>query len=236
MKVSCIMQSKVNQQSLPERTADAVAYMLHQENYGVGQKLPNELKMAERFEVSRSTIRQAEKILADKGILTIERGSGTFVSAKLGMENDPLGLSFLYDKAKLTQDLLQLRLMIEPTTAALAAQNASPADIRLLRQLCDDMEKEIAEGSSYLQKDMEFHQAIANCSGNMVIHNLIPYIHQMQILHDQARQEYHRTKTLEEHLRIVNAIASHRGKDAQDAMQWHLMVVFGRLQDKSAIL
>lgn len=228
------MQSKVNQKSLPERTADAIAYMLHQENYSVGQKLPNELEMAERFEVSRSTIRKAEQMLAEQGILTIERGSGTFVSARLGMENDPLGFSFLYDKQKLTRDLLQLRLMIEPTAAALAAQNATSADVQLLNRLCDEMERDIARGESYLQKDMEFHQAIANCSGNMVIHNLIPYIHQMLILHDHTRREYHMEKTLEEHRRIAKAIGEHRGKDAQDAMQWHLMVVFGRLQEVEA--
>ena len=76
---------KVNQKSLPERTADAVMSMLHHENYGVGQKLPNEIKMAERFEVSRSTIRQAEKILEQRGILVIERGAGTFVSGSMGV-------------------------------------------------------------------------------------------------------------------------------------------------------
>ena len=72
---------KVNQKSLPERTADAVMSMLHHENYGVGQKLPNEIKMAERFEVSRSTIRQAEKILEQRGILVIERGAGSYPAA-----------------------------------------------------------------------------------------------------------------------------------------------------------
>ena len=51
----------VNQKSLPERTADAIVSMLHMENYKAGAKLPNELQMAQRFEVSRSTIRLAEK-------------------------------------------------------------------------------------------------------------------------------------------------------------------------------
>ena len=81
---------KVNQKSLPERTADAVMSMLHHENYGVGQKLPNEIKMAERFEVSRSTIRQAEKILEQRGILVIERGAGTFWSCACSLNQNPL--------------------------------------------------------------------------------------------------------------------------------------------------
>ena len=98
---------KVNQKSLPERTADAIMSMLHHENHGVGQKLPNEIRMAERFEVSRSTIRQAEKILEQRGILDIERGAGTFVSGSMGMNEDPLGFSLIYDKTKLARDLLE---------------------------------------------------------------------------------------------------------------------------------
>ena len=62
----------VNQKSLPERTADAIAAMLHMENYKAGAKLPNEIQMAQRFEVSRSTIRLAERLLADRDILDIQ--------------------------------------------------------------------------------------------------------------------------------------------------------------------
>lgn len=226
------MINDLNHKSLPERTADAIANMLHRENYGVGSKLPNELKLAEIFEVSRATIRKAEAILAQQGILEIERGSGTFVSSRLGIQNDPLGFSFIYDKRKLLLDLLQLRLMIEPTCASLAAQNATKDDIKLLHRLCDEMDSSISRGSSYLQQDMEFHQAVANSGGNSAIHNLIPYIHQMQILQDSVAIEYHRHETAAEHRRILNAIEQHRGVDAHDAMQWHLMVVYGRYQSR----
>lgn len=75
----------VNQKSLPECTADAIVAMLHMENYKAGAKLPNEIQMAQRFEVSRSTIRLAERLLADRDILDIQRGAGTFVSHKLGV-------------------------------------------------------------------------------------------------------------------------------------------------------
>ncbi len=213
---------KVNFKSLPERTADAIGEMLHTENYKTNQRLPNELEMAEMFEVSRTTIRQAEKILAEKGILTIQRGVGTFVSENLGIQDDPLGLSFMYDKEKLDHDLLELRVLIEPKTAALAAQNASRRDISLLHQLLDEMETLVASGQPYLQKDMEFHQAIANCSGNVVIHNLIPYIHQMQVLHESLSTKRHNDQTVAEHRMILRAIEEKRGADAYDAMHRHL--------------
>lgn len=224
------MSSPINQKSLPERTADAIAVMLNTENYSVGAKLPNELQMAERFEVSRSTIRQAEKLLAEQGILEIERGAGVFVSGKLGVENDPLGFSLVYDKQKLAHDLLELRLMIEPKVAALAAQNAHPKDIQLLYRLCDELEMLVRSGRNYLQKDMEFHQAIANCSGNYAVYRMIPYIHQMQLLHDAITPEHHLNATVAEHRKIADAIAHKRASDAFDAMQYHLMVIRSRLE------
>ena len=76
---------KVNQKSLPERTADAVMSMLHHENYGVGQKLPNEIKMAERFEVSRSTIRQADCIYVLSGGKIEESGRHEALMKKNGL-------------------------------------------------------------------------------------------------------------------------------------------------------
>lgn len=223
------MSSPINQKSLPERTADAIAVMLNTENYSVGAKLPNELQMAKQFEVSRSTIRQAEKLLAEQGILEIERGAGVFVSGKLGAENDPLGFSLVYDKQKLAHDLLELRLMIEPKAAALAAQNVRSKDIQLLYKLCDELELLVRSGQNYLKKDMEFHQAIANCSENYAVYRMIPYIHQMQLLHESITPERHLDATVAEHRKIADAIAHRRASDAFDAMQYHLMVIRSRI-------
>ena len=91
---------KVNQKSLPERVADAIMTMLHMENYSVGSKLPNEYALAERFEVSRSTLRQAEKLLESRGILRIERGAGVFLSEKIGFPNQERSKEDLYPLAK----------------------------------------------------------------------------------------------------------------------------------------
>lgn len=108
---------KVNNRSLPERTADTILMMIHKENLTAGMRLPNEHILASQLEVSRSTLRAAIKILADQNILRVERGSGTYISRQFGMSGDPLGLSAVYDKRKLVSDLLQIRLMVEPNTA-----------------------------------------------------------------------------------------------------------------------
>lgn len=220
---------KLNQKTLPERTADAILYMLHSENYRVGAKLPNELRLAERFDVSRSTVREAIRILQEQGALYTERGSGTFVKGISDVqETDPLGLSLVYDKKKLMKDLLEIRILIEPRCALLAAQNASRHDIELLKRICAELEELVKKGESYVQKDVEFHQAIANYSGNLVIHNLIPYIHQSQTLTDVLSGSRGKHSTVKEHRKIVEAIEHHRGADAYDGMLFHL----NKIQEK----
>lgn len=222
---------KVNQKTLPERTADAILYMLHTENYKVGAKLPNEMRLAERFEVSRSTVREAIRILQRQGILETERGSGTFLKeVESTQETDPLGLSLVYDKRKLMKDLLEIRILIEPRCAMLAAQNASRHDIELLKRISAELEDLVQKGESYVQKDVEFHQAIANCSGNLVIHNLIPYIHQSQMLTDVMSVSRGKHSTAKEHRKIVEAIEHRRGADAYDSMLFHLNKIQEKMQ------
>ncbi len=221
---------KVNNRSLPERTADTLLMMIHKENLTAGMRLPNEHELAARLEVSRSTVRAAIRILAGQNILRTERGCGTFVSEKFGLSSDPLGLSAVYDKRKLFLDLLQIRLMVEPQTALLAAQNAQKQEIRELYRLCKELETDTLSPQEMLEKDMAFHQMVADCSRNNVIYHLIPMIHQMQILYDYVSPRRYQQQTCLEHRHIVNAIEKKDGAGAAERMQYHLLVIRARLE------
>ena len=65
-------------------------------------------------------------------------------------------------------DLLEVRNIIEPAIAALAAHHATPEQIAEMEQLYDQMEYHILHGQDYLEEDMKFHRAIAQASGNLV--------------------------------------------------------------------
>ena len=117
--------------------------------------------------------------------------------------------------------------------AALAAQNATRRDHELLFTLCDELDAIVRSGKNYIKKDMEFHQAVANCSGNTAVHNLIPYIHQMQALYDSVSGTRRPKETVPEHREIAFAISEHRGIDARNAMEYHLLSIRKRiLKDK----
>ena len=92
---------KVDKQLLAVQVEDELLQYIIKEPVEIGQKIPNEYRLAELFGVSRSTVREAVKSLATRGILEVRRGSGTYVVNTSLPENDPLGLSCLQDKYKL---------------------------------------------------------------------------------------------------------------------------------------
>ena len=209
--------------SLPQRTADIICDMIYRNNYRVGAKLPNEMELSKKLEVSRSTVRQAIHILVERNVLEVRRGAGTFVSAKLGMSEDPLGLSMILDQKKLLKDLLEIRLLIEPRLAAMAAERRTAEDLQKLEEICIQLEAACRQGDRYFERDMEFHTFIAGCSKNLVAHSLYPAICQTIILQESEIQSRQRKQTVKQHRRIYEAIAKQKVNDAFDAMTVHLV-------------
>lgn len=109
-----------------------------QESLQIGQKIPNEFELAEKFGVRRSTIREAVKSLVSKGILEIKRGSGTYVISTNSLNDDPLGLSKFDNKYKLALELFEVRLMLEPEIASLTAKYVSQEEAQQIKKLCDE--------------------------------------------------------------------------------------------------
>ena len=111
------------------------------ENLQPGDKLPNETVMCERLNVGRSSLREAMRALASRNVITIRQGSGSYVSASPGMIDDPLGLTFIEDKQKMIKDLMEIRFLIEPSIAAMAAIRADESDIKNILTACENAEK-----------------------------------------------------------------------------------------------
>lgn len=213
---------QMEKKTLGHRVADELMDLIRKNAYSAGEKLPNEYELSSQLGVSRNTIREAVRALASRNILDIRQGAGTFISQKKGVADDPLGLSLMEDRLKLVDDLMQIRLIIEPQIAALAAQNATVDDIQILGDLCDEMESLIHAGEDFVQKDMDFHARLAICSRNMVMSNLIPVICQgITVFCSMAQQEY--DQTIKSHRKIFESVSQRRAADAQQAMMFHLL-------------
>ena len=189
----------------------------------VGEKIPNEFELAEKFKAGRSTIREAVKTLESKGVLEVRQGCGTFVISSSTVEDDPLRLGRYNDKLKLALELFDVRLMIEPEIAAYAAMNAADEDIAELTKLCDEVENLYLSGKNHVRKDTEFHKKIAHCSRNRVALELIPLIISAVYTFANVTHRLLMNETIETHRAITNAIANHDVAGAKSAMTMHLI-------------
>lgn len=170
------MISSPEEKSLPQKISEDIITFILEEKLQPGDKLPNETVLSEHLNAGRSSIREAMKLLASRNIVTIRQGSGTYIASSPGVVQDPLGFTFISDKQKLIHDLLEVRFLLEPSIAAMAAAHADENDIKKITALCDETEALLKRHDDHTQKDIEFHTAIALSSKNVVVPRLIPVI------------------------------------------------------------
>ena len=188
----------------------------------VGEKIPNEFELAEKFGVGRSTVREAVKGLVSKGVLEVRRGSGTYVISHISLEDDPLGFARFNDKYKLALELCEVRLMLEPEIASMAAQYAADEEKKMLQKLCDEVEELYRSRENHLKRDVEFHTYIARCSNNRVVETLIPIINTAVMTFGNLTHRKLMSETIETHRAITDAIIAGDAMGARCAMIMHL--------------
>ena len=214
--------SHLKNKLLAEQVEDQIYHYILDEALEPGAKLPNEFALGEKFRVGRSTIREAVKLLSSKGIVEVRQGSGTYVVTTVKGLSDPLNLRSVQDKNALAFDLVNVRLLLEPGIAEMAAQNATPEDIERLRRLCERVETKIHEGDRYIEDDIAFHTCIAESSKNLVVGQLIPVIDTAVMMFVNVTHKKLIDETIMTHRMITEAIANHDPLGAKAAMVMHL--------------
>lgn len=213
---------KTDKKLLGSRIEDALFDYIIQEPVGIGQKIPNEFELGEKFGVGRSTIREAVKGLVSKGILEVRRGSGTYVISTSLPEEDPLGLSKFQDKYRLALELFDVRLMLEPEIAAMACENATEENLQQVKALCDEVENLYLSGKNHIKKDVEFHTCIAHCSRNRVVEILIPVINSAVVTFANLTHRLLMDETIKTHRAVTDALLARDAVGARCAMIMHL--------------
>ena len=222
--------------TLAEQVADGIMNLIQETPYKAGDKLPTEKELCESTGAGRNTVREALKILASRNVLEIRQGAGTFVSEKQGIQDDPLGFSMVNDHVKLTRDLLQVRIMLEPQIAALAAQCAKEHEIKELEEILEEMEAAMKKREDYSELDTKFHTKIAQCTHNIVMENLLPVIGKgvAVFAKEVAQTEYDRTWI--SHRKIFCYIRDHKPFEAEMEMQYHLLYNTSRYEEEQSRL
>ena len=214
--------SHLKSKLLAEQVQEQIYQYILNTPIAIGAKLPNEFELGEKFGVGRSTIREAVKLLISRGILEVRRGSGTYVVSTTPMDLDPLGLGAVGDKMALAMDLVNVRMILEPGIAEMAAMNATARDVERLRELCAVIEQKIETGENYIEEDIAFHTAVAKCSGNMVVEQLVPIIDTAVMMFVNVTHRKLTQETIMTHRAVTDAIAERDPMGAKSAMMMHM--------------
>lgn len=206
-----------------------------------GDKLPTEMELAERFEVSRTSVREALAALSLTGVLEIRQGEGIFV--KKSPPNaiiEPLSFILLLEKDRL-QNILEVRKALETEAAGLAALRREEEDLEAMRAQVAEMEKDLPEATNSEEADLAFHLAIAKASQNPLLDRLMNTVQEIisQTLHVTRSLWLHSgspERLFEEHREIFQAIAGRDSESARRLMYEHLLKVekeLKRLQEQA---
>lgn len=168
---------KGNYVSLAEETAKKISEMILQERkYLPGDRLPNEFNLSKELGVSRSSIREAVKILIANNVLYIIRGVGTFVT-DTSQEINPFDIFYSKSKKHLVTNAFELRLIIETETTRMAVENATPIDIKNIKLAEEECARLIDAEKNFSVADQQFHSALAKAAHNDLLVQLIPSLH-----------------------------------------------------------
>ncbi len=208
--------------TLVDTAVDEIIELILSNNMKSGDRLPNEYELAQQLKIGRSTLREATRRLVARNILHVRQGSGTFVSDKNGVPEDPLGLTFMGNDPKLAIELLDIRLMLEPEIAQMVARKASAKQVRQMYEYCEKMEELVNAEEDYSAVDAQFHRFLAECSGNDVLRNLIPIITSSVNVIITTTNDENRRQTIIQHRQIVDAISRCDPMGARFDMILHL--------------
>jgi GntR family transcriptional regulator, transcriptional repressor for pyruvate dehydrogenase complex len=212
-----------------EKVAQQIQRMILDGLLKPGDKLPPERELAETFQVSRSSLRDAIRTLELIGLVEPRQGEGTVVR-DLSTDSlvNPIA-TMLVHKREMLLELLDLRRMIEPPLAARAAKKAAPEEIEYLRDILRRQKEKVDLGDLAIEEDSEFHYAIAQAARNSVVMKVV------DVFMDLLRESRERSlqvdgrlrKSFAGHLRIFSAIRRRDAVGAERAMRRHIQEIEG---------
>ena len=233
-KTASIAQFKIasiKRQRVYESVAEQIRHAIFSGQIEPGHKLPPERELARQFQTSRVALREALRALEQEGMISIKRGfgGGAFVA------DFDLALRALIDSmnnvVKLGQtnssNLTEVRIILEPEVARLAARRATPADLEALETVVLAQEEELRSGHLTRERDVEFHHLVANASHNPVLTIMVSAIGDSirdLVLRSEMRRNT-RARVVAYHRDVFEAIRARNADRAYKTMKEHVEAV-----------
>ncbi len=225
MKKKLKLFKPVKKTRVYEEIVAKIKDMIDKGRFKSGDQLPVERELAEVFRVSRSSVREAIRSLESQGLLESRQGNGTYI-AKHPVESlvNPLA-SVISSEKDGQRELFEMRRLIEPQLAFLAAERATDDEILVMEKTLDLQEQEIACGGSGTDVDRNFHYLLANAARNRFLLQIVD--NNMNLLLESRdnflQVEGRPEKSLEHHRELLDAIKARDPEGAAQAMREHLI-------------
>lgn len=209
------------------KLSERLRQLMEEGNFRDGDKLPPERALAESFGVSRSSVREAIRALAEKGLLESRHGDGTYVRVP---DMEPLKIAILEavdSEGLLFDEVMEYRKIVEPAIAELAAVRRTPEQLDRLKIIACDQQRRLLAGENDGDLDALFHLALAECTGNRLFIDTIARLNDVYAggrtpdLRDAAWGKF----SLSSHLRIIDALERQSPGDARAELEAHVDTV-----------
>jgi GntR family transcriptional repressor for pyruvate dehydrogenase complex len=190
-----------------------------------GDQLPAERELAQQFGVSRTAVREAVKALREKGLVEAFTGRGTFITDGTAQSiRQSLDRMIKIGQPEGSLQLAEVRAILEPEIAALAATRIEDAQIATLREAYAVMDTKQEDPDAFIEADLDFHLLLAEAAANPIILSLIDSI--VGVLREQRMRIFNveggPQRGQHHHKKILDAIEKRDSAKARDAMRAHL--------------
>ena len=213
-----------------EQAAEQIAGRIRAGAWRPGDRLPAERDLAAQLGISRGSTREALRVLEAMGWLEIRPGDGTIVRDRRARPEGAAAADLLAGLSVEVGDLWEVRKLLEPGAAYLAAERCNAAELAAIAAVLEAMEQHLASGATpqAFQKNPDFHLAVAAASGNAMLARIQRVLVEAELQATQSVTREDRTPrqaaaTLAEHRRIYEEISAGRPQEAEKAALDHLI-------------
>jgi GntR family transcriptional repressor for pyruvate dehydrogenase complex len=218
------MLKAIRKTRIHEEVFSQIHQLIREGRFKARDQLPSERELAETFKVSRTSVREALRALESRGLIVSRNGMGNFV-ADLPVDSlvGPLA-KMLIDEKEALADVFEMRKLIEPHIAALAAERATDRDIAQLKRIVAKQTEAVSQGETGVDADAELHLCISRATQNQALQKLVSGLMEMlSRSREESLQTAERRKaSIDTHRKIIAAIEKHDGIKARNEMKFHI--------------
>jgi GntR family transcriptional repressor for pyruvate dehydrogenase complex len=222
-----IQYTRVKQGRIYEAVVDQLQNLIVSEKLQPGDKLLPERELAQRFGVSRTAVRDAIRVLSERGLVDVRPGAGTFVVREISdTVVESMGLLFQIEKSS-HEALHEVREILEVEMAGIAAERATESDMEMIEKAFEEMQSNVNDPARFIEADLAFHLAIAEATHNKMFLILLNPI--IDLLQNSRRMivavPEGPARAMECHRQVLDGIRRKAKAKACEAMSQHMQQV-----------